>query len=72
MGNDDKIRGWKIIADKLQCSTRTAQSYAALAKDPLPVRHDRKGPYVLATVLAEWDAAHDRSHAEHVAARQSA
>jgi hypothetical protein len=56
------IEGWKDIAKALGVGVRTAQSYAALPADPLPVRvrrtRDRRR-WARAEDLAKWAARHD-------------
>lgn len=52
-----EIWGWKAIADRLRVSVRTAQRYAELEDDRLPVLKDRLGNVVaVASALDAWRA----------------
>lgn len=53
---ENRVIGWKCIAEALGVGVRTAQDYANRPKDPLPVYWRRCGGGVVAhaTALRDW------------------
>ncbi len=61
MTTDNKIRGWKGIADALGVSHESARKYAREGafkahKDLLPVFRDYMGPWIDRDALEQWKA----------------
>lgn len=52
---DDLLDRWGKIADFLKVSEKTAQRYANLKNDPLPVKYDPAGhPIIKKSVAEKW------------------
>jgi len=58
---ENKVQGWRAIAEAIGVSMPTAQLYAKRTSDPLPVYWRRCGGYVVAhaTALRDWLARQD-------------
>ena len=58
---EQKVEGWKSIAQAVGVDERTAQRYSKRRKDPLPVYWRRCGGIVVAhaTALRDWMARQD-------------
>jgi hypothetical protein len=58
---ENKVQGWRNIAEAIGVTMPTAQKYARRKIDPLPVYWRRCGGYVVAhlTALRDWTARQD-------------
>ncbi len=51
---EEVLEGWKIIADALGATVRSAMRWARMKPYRLPVRYGIRGPYILKSLLRAW------------------